>query len=238
MKGFFISLALVCMLGQAFAQGKLPSVLPQPVEIKAVEGVFPLNPGSSVAVDNNNPDALRTAEYLAGIIRKATGYPMVVRAGGVMPMNLGNILLSLNKTTDPQLGKEGYRLEANHTILTIRANQPAGLFYGVQTLLQLLPSDTEGQVASQNKDRKWEIPSVQILDYPRFGWRGLMLDVSRHFFTKEEVKAFIDEMVRYKFNLLHWHLTDDEGWRVEIKSYPNLECKTRGNLWQFHASCC
>src|SRR5581483_12443692 len=72
------------------------------------------------------------------------------------------------------------------------------------------------------KDVKWQAPCVEIMDYPRFGWRGLMFDVSRHFFTKEQVEEYIDEMARYKFNLLHWHLTDDEGWRIEIKSLPRL----------------
>jgi hexosaminidase len=228
MKRIIALAGLLCMVGEVFAQTALPAVLPQPVEIKGTEGVFLLNPSSSITVDDNNPDALRTAEYLAGTIRRASGYPMVVRSGGIMPLNIGNILLSLNKTADPQLGGEGYRLEATNAMLTIRANKPAGLFYGVQTLLQLLPPDLEGKQSPNQKERNWEIPCVQILDYPRFGWRGLMLDVSRHFFTKEEVKAFIDEMVRYKFNLLHWHLTDDEGWRVEIRSYPNL---TKKGAW-------
>jgi hexosaminidase len=90
----------------------------------------------------------------------------------------------------------------------------------MQTLLQLLPKEVEGKTAAKNV--KWQAPCVSITDYPRFGWRGLMFDVSRHFFTKSEVKDFIDQMVKYKFNLLHLHLTDDEGWRIEIKSLPKL----------------
>jgi len=104
--------------------------------------------------------------------------------------------------------------------IIINANDAAGLFYGVQTLVQLLPKEIESAEAVPHIS--WTAPYVSITDYPRFGWRGLMLDVSRHFFTRDEVKQYIDQMVRYKFNLLHLHLTDDEGWRVEIKSLPRL----------------
>ncbi len=110
----------------------------------------------------------------------------------------------------------GYATKA----LLITANDAAGLFYGVQTFFQLLPKEIESKEVAKNVAGR--LPCVEITDYPRFGWRGLMLDVSRHFFTKEEVKEFIDNMVKYKFNLLHMHLADDEGWRIEIKSLPKL----------------
>jgi hexosaminidase len=97
--------------------------------------------------------------------------------------------------------------------------RPAGLFYGVQTLLQLLPARSK---AKPREGRRWEVPAVTVTDFPRFAWRGLMLDVSRHFFPKEYVKAYIDQMARYKYNRFHWHLTDDQGWRIEIKSLPRL----------------
>jgi len=126
----------------------------------------------------------------------------------------------LNKKTDPVIGKEGYRLSVNPKSILITANQPAGLFYAVQSLILLFPKEIESFVLV--KDIKWVLPCTDIVDYPRFEWRGLMFDVSRHFFTKDEVKQYIDEMVRYKYNLLHLHLTDDEGWRIEIKSLPNL----------------
>ena len=126
----------------------------------------------------------------------------------------------MNKKADKTLGKEGYTLSVSPKKVLIKANEPAGLFYGVQTLLQLLPPEIESVDAVQNIE--WTIPAVEITDYPRVGWRGLMLDVSRHFFTVDEVKQYIDAMVRYKYNMLHWHLTDDEGWRIEIKSLPKL----------------
>ncbi|HEX8331350.1 MAG TPA: beta-N-acetylhexosaminidase [Segetibacter sp.] len=130
------------------------------------------------------------------------------------------IKLELNKTADTRIGKEGYNLSVTSRNILIRANQPAGLFYGVQTLLQLLPKQIESSTTI--KDVEWKLPTVEITDYPRFEWRGLMFDVARHFFTKEEVKKFIDDMVRYKYNLLHLHLSDDEGWRIEIKGLPKL----------------
>ena len=108
----------------------------------------------------------------------------------------------------------------------ISANEPAGLFYGVQTFLQLLPREIEGEGIRRGA---WTAPAVRIVDYPRFAWRGLMLDVSRHFFSKEDVKAYIEEMTKYKFNTFHWHLTDDNGWRIEIKAYPKL---TQVGAWR------
>ena len=141
-----------------------------------------------------------------------TGYTVTVTT---QPRTDATIRLVLNKTAETTLGTEGYYLSVTPEAILIRANQPAGLFYGIQTLLQLLPKEIESKAAVNRTS--WPVPCVTITDYPRFGWRGLMLDVSRHFFTKEEVKGFIDQMVKYKFNLLHMHLTDDEGWRVEIK---------------------
>ncbi len=154
------------------------------------------------------------ASYLASQLAPATGYQLnVAESGGA------GIHLVLNATPDVKLGKEGYSLVSTPERVTIQANQAAGLFYGVQSLLQLLPAE----IASHSKkEQTWSIPVVSVVDFPRFGWRGIMLDVSRHFFTKQEVKDYIDQMARYKYNVLHWHLTDDEGWRIEIKSYPKL----------------
>jgi hexosaminidase len=153
---------------------------------------------------------------------------MPVRTGGIMTNNVGNILLQINKNNEPVLGNEGYRLNIGQALITISANKPAGLYYGIQSLMQLLPREIDQKQVAANVT--WQVPVADITDYPRFAWRGLMLDVSRHFFTKQEVKDFIDEMVRYKYNLLHMHLTDDEGWRIEIKSYPKLTEKGAWNV--------
>ena len=115
----------------------------------------------------------------------------------------------LNKTEDKLLGQEGYRLSVKQNGILISANKPAGLFYGLQTLWQLMPREIDSK--TKVNDVAWQVPTVEIIDYPRFVWRGLMFDVSRHFFTLKDVEDFIDLMVQYKLNLLHMHLTDDEG---------------------------
>lgn len=134
----------------------------------------------------------------------------------------------LNKSFDSPIGKEGYRLHVDKKGVQISANNPVGLFYGIQTLSQLLPKEIESKTFVGGVS--WKIPFADIQDTPRFAWRGLMFDVARHFFTKDQVKQFIDEMVAYKYNLLHLHLTDDEGWRIEIKSFPNLTKKGAFNV--------
>jgi hexosaminidase len=174
-----------------------------------------LSAATPLVVPSGSAEAARIAAYLADKLRPATGFTLNTANAGDK-----GISLALNAQPEARLGTEGYRLEATSDRVTIRANAPAGLFYGVQTLLQLLP----GQIESKTpvKDVRWEVPAVTVTDYPRFAWRGLMLDVSRHFFPKEYVKAYIDQMARYKYNRFHWHLTDDQGWRIEIKSLPRL----------------
>lgn len=117
------------------------------------------------------------------------------------------------------LGNEGYELEVKELSVNIKANKPAGIFNAIQTLKQLLPREFE---SIENPMGFGMIMGCKIVDYPRLEWRGLMLDVSRHFFTVEEVKDYLLTMSKYKFNVMHWHLTDDEGWRIEIKSLPKL----------------
>jgi len=130
------------------------------------------------------------------------------------------IRLVLNSKDNREIGKEGYQLSVTPGLILIKANTEAGLFYGAQSLLQLFTKDIEAKDVV--KDIEWKVPCVEVTDYPRVGWRGMMFDVARHFFTKQEVKQYIDAMARYKFNLLHLHLTDDEGWRIEIKGLPKL----------------
>ena len=203
--------------GQTLPQA---SIIPEPVSISYQKGEYVLPQAAFVQVGSGDKDAIRVGQWLADALSRPTGYNIRLRTGEANPLNAGNILLSVNAKADATLGKEGYTLSAGNAGVTIKANTAAGLFYGVQTLLQLFPPSIESKTAV--KDQRWTAPSVQITDYPRFTWRGLMFDVSRHFFTKEEVKQFIDDMVRYKYNLLHLHLTDDEGWRIQIKSLPKL----------------
>ncbi len=227
MKKIFCLLGLYALMTPLFSQEKI-SIIPQPVEVKTGEGYFALNPSSSISLSSADAELNKLGEYASASLSRATGFKMPVRAGGIMTNNMGNILFQLNKDIDPGIGEEGYRMKISQGLITISANKPAGLYYGFQTLLQLLPKEIDQKQTVANIN--WQVPVADIMDYPRFAWRGLMLDVSRHFFTKQEVKDFIDEMVRYKYNLLHWHLTDDEGWRIEIKSYPKLTEKGAWNV--------
>lgn len=212
MKHFFSFAISSCLALTAFCQPKQTiSLIPEPVQLTQQTGVYVLPKLITIGTGDK-----LTATYLQKKISTATGYTVNVSEKTAT----ANIRLEINASANSTLGKEGYQLSVTPKSIIIKANQPAGLFYGVQTLLQLLPKEIESKEVIKNVN--WSVPAVEITDYPRFGWRGLMLDVSRHFFTKDEVKKYIDEMARYKYNLLHWHLTDDEGWRIEIKSLPKL----------------
>ncbi len=131
-----------------------------------------------------------------------------------------DLKIGLNETPVEELGSEGYQLLVEEDGMVLMANEAAGIFNGLQTIRQLLPVKRE--INEEGNKVPIKIATCIINDYPRFEWRGLMLDVSRHFFTVEEVKAYLDMMAKYKFNVFHWHLTDDEGWRIEIKTFPKL----------------
>ena len=205
--------SLSALLAFSQKKEKAISVIPEPVSMTRGTGYFKLPDPISINIPNL-PEMKQTSESALGKLR-ATGKK-------VATSNSGNatIRFVLNKTEDKVLGTEGYHLSVKTTGILISANKPAGLFYGLQTLWQLMPQDIESK--TKKSGVVWQVPTVEITDYPRFGWRGLMFDVSRHFFTLKEVEDFIDNMVQYKLNLLHMHLTDDEGWRVEIKSLPRL----------------
>ncbi len=218
MKKFLACLLVIAFPAMIFAQQKSSiSIIPQPASITPTEGNFHLSNTITISAPAHD-DVKYVTDYMQHKLRKATGNKIIISPSG----NAG-IQLVLNKNNEALLGKEGYTLSVTQKGIVISANEPAGLFYGVQTLMQLLPKEIESAVAV--KDIDWKVPCTEITDYPRFAWRGLMFDVSRHFFTKAEVKDFIDQMVKYKFNLLHLHLTDDEGWRIEIKSLPELTKK-------------
>ena len=200
----------------AYGQNKKEiSIIPEPVSMVRNAGSFVL-PENIVIKADNRPDLRTTTEFLTARLSVPTGLKVAVYPNA----GTATIYLQLNKVPDTEIKKEGYKLRVTPESVVINANEPAGLFYGAQTFIQLFPKEIESK--QYVRGIKWEAPSVNILDYPRFGWRGLMFDVARHFFTKEEVKDFIDQMVRYKYNLLHLHLTDDEGWRIQIKSLPRL----------------
>ena len=191
-------------------------LIPAPVSVTSGTGDFVINAKTSIYVPGADPDVKRVGAFLSKRLSFVTGH--AVSFSDNKNIHENNIRLSIIK--DASIGNEGYKLNVTTNEISISANKPAGLFYGMQTLFQLMPKEAEEKQFT--KDVKWDIPVCSITDYPRFGWRGLMFDVSRHFFTKDEVKEFIDQMVKYKYNLLHLHLTDDEGWRIEIKGLPKL----------------
>ena len=167
-----------------------------------------------------------TAEFLATTLFKSTGYRFPISTNsGVSPVPQAILLTTNSALTN--LGSEGYELTIATDSVVIRAQTSAGLFYGVQTLLQLLPPQI--YAATPVIGVPWTAPCIYIQDWPRFSWRGWMLDSVRHFFNKDEVKQFIDTMAMHKLNMFHWHLDDDSGWRIEIKSWPLL---TQVGAWR------
>jgi hexosaminidase len=213
-------LGLVCgsiialnSFGQNIKDGGI-AIIPEPVTLSKTAGEFVL-PKKVIIVTSTQPEMKQAIALLHDRLSIPTGSHVSVLNSSAV----ATVRLILNKKADTVLGKEGYHLSVTNKGIIIRANEPAGLFYGAQTLVQLFPKEIVGNVV---KNIRWVSPCVQITDYPRFKWRGLMFDVARHFFTKAEVEQYIDNMVKYKFNLLHLHLTDDEGWRIEIKSLPRL----------------
>ncbi len=214
MKKILFVLFSAALSNAVFAQKNELALIPEPVSVVQGPGNFVLTASTRIL---HAPPSLDTmAKMLALRLKQSTGYNITT---GLSTQNQSGKNISLQLTQDAAIPKEGYQLDVAANNIVLKARDVSGIFYGIQTLLQLLPKEIESASVTT---AKWEIPVVKISDHPRFGWRGLMLDCSRHFFTKEEVKKFIDQMSRYKFNVLHWHLTDDQGWRIEIKSLPKL----------------
>lgn len=195
------------------AKAAFENVIPMPVSATATGDAFFIT-DETVIIADSSPEVSATGEYLAALLRPATGFEIPVGGNNAKSA----IRLSISGS-DAQLGAEGYELTVNEDEVRIVANRPAGLFNGIQTLRQLLPEKIEKHDRQQGP---WEIAGGTIRDYPEYAWRGTMLDVARHFFSVEDVKRYIDLASYYKMNTLHLHLSDDQGWRIEIKSWPNL----------------
>jgi hexosaminidase len=192
-----------------------PSIIPKPVSMTPRTGVFRLTPQTViVATRADSTPARRLARDLA----PATGFDLAVRFTAVTTGS--RIVFRRVAARDTSLGAEGYRLDVKPGVVTITSAAPAGAFYATQTIRQLLPPAIfrDAPVAGTS----WTIPAVAIVDRPRFSWRGMHLDVSRHFMPKQFVTKYIDLLALHKMNSFHWHLTDDQGWRIEIKKYPRL----------------
>ena len=187
------------------------NVIPAPQSLVQHDGYFKLGNGTSFGAAS--PEAKTIAEFFAAKMRTATGYNIQVG-------EKGNITLNLDAAADVP-NEEGYTLEVTNQGATVTAKTAQGLFYGMQTFMQLLPAEIES--AQKVSGIAWQAPLVSVKDAPRFGYRGIMLDPCRHFMPIENVKKFIDVLSLFKINRLHWHLTDDQGWRIEIKKYPKLQ---------------
>ena len=213
--GFF----LIQSISFAIPSGGLSSIslIPKPVSVTSAPGNFSLTKKSSICISGKSHELTTIGEYLSGKLRTATGFEMVVNAAAKTKAS-GNIYLSISKF-DKQLGDEGYQLSIKGGMINLSANNPAGLFNGIQTIRQLLPPKIE---SSSIQPGPWQIPAGTIRDFPEYSYRGAMLDVARHFFQVDDVKRYIDQISAYKMNVLHLHLSDDQGWRIEIKKWPKL----------------
>ncbi|MEU8220930.1 family 20 glycosylhydrolase [Micromonospora taraxaci] len=199
------------------APHRLTDVVPAPQQVQPDPTADWTLPAEAVIVASSDPAALVVAEQLAGLLRPATGYPLPV-TDAAAPAPVDGIALVLDETT-ADLGAEGYRLDVTTNGVRVTAVTAAGLFHGVQTLRQLLPATIESPT---RVTERWTLPGGTITDVPRFPYRGAMLDVARHFFAVEDVLRVVDHLARYKLNHLHLHLTDDQGWRIAVDSWPKL----------------
>ncbi|TSA38502.1 MAG: beta-N-acetylhexosaminidase [Porphyromonadaceae bacterium] len=191
------------------------SIIPQPLNVTQTTGIFKLTPNVKIVV-KDEPGPSDQAAFLKSRIQSATGFdPQIVKKSSGK-----RISLQIESGLEGTLGTEGYSLSVSKREVKILAATPAGVFYGIQTLLQLLPPDIFANKVIEGI--KWNIPLVQITDKPRFVWRGFLLDVSRHFFPASYMYDVLDYMAMHKLNRFQMHLTDDQGWRVEIKKYPKL----------------
>ncbi|MBI1966905.1 MAG: beta-N-acetylhexosaminidase [Gemmatimonadetes bacterium] len=208
-----ITLPLLASL--VLVQDTVPlAVIPQPVNLTPGTGMFTLTAQTVIWTDRVSA---RLGHQLAELLEPATGFPLDVQVGGT---RTGSRISLRRDTSLKRLGLEGYRLEVSPTRVLIRAPELAGVFYGIQTLRQLLPPEIFRDAAFDGV--RWTVPAVTVEDWPRFPWRGGHLDVCRHFMPKEFVKKYIDLLALHKMNSFHWHLTEDQGWRIEITKYPRL----------------
>lgn len=202
-------------------------IIPLPSTYELKPGTFYITGQSSIGIDMSDPEMTALANYFNEEISDATGFSLPVNNSGTIIFQLGE---------HKELGEEGYQLSISSDQLILSAYKHHGIFNGIQSVLQLLPPEIKSKTVQA--DATWSINCIEVTDKPQFAWRGLMLDVSRHFFTKQEVKKFIDQMAEYKYNVFHWHLTDDQGWRLEVKSLPRLtaigawRAPRVGNWWE------
>lgn len=214
MKRLLLATALCLSMLSAHAADANYNVVPLPKSVVMAKGLpFNLTNATTIVYEGTNPEMKRNARFLSEYIQQASGIKTAVL--DKRDKKAAAIVL----TIDPKVaGAEAYRLSVNNKQVTIAASTPAGVFYGIQTLRKSLPVQTTGEAIV--------LPAVTVADAPRFGYRGMMLDCARHFFPLSFVKKFIDILAMHNMNVFHWHLTEDQGWRLEIKSHPELTAKS------------
>jgi len=215
---FLIIMITNCSAPENKTLADIPGIIPLPAAIQVLSGQFILTPETDIVYPADNEEIKKIAEYLNQLVFKSAGFQLSL-SDSDHPQQKSIQLLT---GEFPDIGKEGYHLKSSRKGVQISANEPNGLFYGVITLWQLFPT---GSVTGNSIT----IPAVQITDMPRFPWRGAHLDVGRHFFDTDFIKEYIDIIALHKMNVFHWHLTDDQGWRIEIKKYPLL---TETGAWR------
>src|SRR5258706_9772869 len=199
------------------APSSLLNIIPKPVSVMSAGGSFTLAAGAAIYVNPGSAEMIAIGQYLANKLNPSSGYGIQVLTTTSTPPN-GNIYLTTVGGSS-SLGPEGYDLSVTTDLVILTAYQPQGLFRGIQTIRQLLPAAIEQSTVQAGP---WTMPTGTVHDYPRFTWRGTMLDVARHFFTVAQVERYLDEVAYYKVNMFHFHLADDQGWRIYINSWPNL----------------
>jgi hexosaminidase len=199
----------------------LPALVPLPVLVEIGPGQYFTITPTTVILANADPAVRRIAADLAERIRRATGITPDMPAVWA-DLFAGPVVELVVQPDAAALGDEGYDLSIGANLVSVKARTPAGLFYGVQTLRQLLPYWGEYEAVMFRQPRPATLPAVHIRDAPRYPWRGAMLDVARHFFSVDEVKRYVDLLALHKMNRLHLHLSDDQGWRIEIRTWPAL----------------
>jgi len=207
---------LIFLSASSFLQAQPASIIPQPVSTKWGSGHFSINANTVIIADGSDRSSV---DFFNGYLERIYGLRLHVQPSGVSGIRIGT-----KTSSSPHDGRYVLEVEANG--ITITGDTHEGTFYGMQTLIQLLPvspfaATAAGPVIHPGEDGL-SIPAVSIEDYPRFGYRGLHLDVGRHFFPVDFVKKYIDYIALHKMNYFHWHLTEDQGWRIEIKKYPRL----------------
>jgi hexosaminidase len=211
---------LICSFS-VFSQERTVNIIPVPVEMKFKPGNFTIDWSTVILIGARDYGLRQAGMFLADALRLAGGPDIPVNGlNAENKAGKGSIILNFSKKRG-KLPKEGYILHVTPEQITITADSGAGVFYGVQTLLQLLPPEI-CKPERMTKGQQWTVPCIAVKDYPQYSYRGMHLDVSRHFFPREFIKKYIDLIAMYKMNTFQWHLTDDQGWRIEIKKYPKL----------------